>query len=535
MLSSADQRLRLWKVLYPVGIVLVSLPYLISFGSQLCSDDFILLYYFGRHSPLDIGRFMNPAMIWTWHPLQNWSFSIAWHLSGIEPWGYRIISLGFHLATAFLVMRFVRDLGGPIHLGGVTAILFAGYWRPWEAVAWAASIATLHSTFFAVLVCVSFLRFLKTRRRLYYALMLLAGVCWVFAKETVIQMPLLMAVIYAYHHWVLAKEEEKPQSGEEWLIESARLLTAPVVLVLFYLVFRTYIVTDVYPIGRSGYETAPPLKWLVYVLMWLDRALNPLLYEYPLSPLLQNPLSKALHLGRALKWVAANRLISITAILFAVYFAVRQKRYFPLFALTLALIYAIPYNVLRYGYAVSRYHHGVAVGAAMFAVAIGWEFWRLTIDKRRGIYAQIRIWVAVLGGLWIAASLLMLTHLLLQERDANVPSRAIYDFFASQADKADRPVLFIIEPHAAKAHVEVDLGWGLLECARLATSSDDTYAVELGYDLDWDLVAKYDQIPEKYLIQPVDEDAKIWKSRRLGPDAHILINVDKPRGVELAE
>jgi hypothetical protein len=194
---------QVWRATYIGAILLVSLPYIISFTSQLCSDDFILLYYYGRVPLWKFWTFFNPHTIWTYHPLQDYYYAIGWHLSGIEPWAYRAMSLAFHLAIALLLVKFGRDLTGSIHFGGWSGLLFAGQWRQWEAVAWAGSIATVQSAFFAILACVAFLSFLRRRSPAAYATMLLAAVGWFFSKETIIQLPLFLAAIYMYQRWFI--------------------------------------------------------------------------------------------------------------------------------------------------------------------------------------------------------------------------------------------------------------------------------------------------------------------------------------------
>jgi len=536
---------RTWRAIYVGAILLVSVPYIISFTSQLCSDDFILLYYYGRVPLWKFRTFFDPHTIWTYHPLQDYYYAIGWHLSGIEPWAYRAMSLAFHLAIAVLLMKFGRDLTGSIHFGGWSGLLFAGQWRQWEAVAWAGSIATVQSAFFAMLACVAFLSFLRRRSPVAYAAMLLAAVGWSFSKETIIQLPLFLAAIYSYHRWFIlehasltplpsgrcslslkripANQEEK-QSGlrrdqssrgglphPKALPDMVRLLAAPVALVLVYLALYGLLVQNTYTFAKPGYEPAPASAWLSNGLRWLDIALNPLLSNDALKPPL---LRKLVH------WTTIRHVVPLSVALAALFLAVVSRRMLPLFALALTFAAMIPYFALREAYSDSRYHYGVMIAEAMLVAALGREVWRLAAGKQRVWQSGLYLSVILGGALWVIPCFLQLALCTLHDREANRPARELYDFFASQTDKAGRPVLFVVDSRSVRQRVDVELGWGLLECARLAAGSDAVAAVELGYDLDRHMLDEFNGYAEKYLVRRAES---VWSAERLPDSARLAL------------
>jgi len=517
---------RRWKAIYLGAIVFVSLPYAISFTSQLCSDDFILLHYYGTRPLWRILGFFLPRTLWTYHPLQHYYFAVGWHISGIEPWAYRTMSLAVHFGTALLLLKLGRDLTDSIHVGGCAAVVFAGQWRQWEAISWAASIATPESTFFSALACVAFLSFLRRRRVAAYMGMILASMGWFFSKETIIQLPLLLVAIYFYRRWYerngltqFATRNSKLSEATEWR-DLVRLLAAPVAIVAVYLVFYALFVHNVYTLAKLGYEKMPVKDWPSNTFTWLDYALN---------PLVENEVVMALG-GGMLMQIARWYLVSAAVILITFYLALFRRRMLPLFALTLTLILMIPYVALRCPYLCFRYYYGLMPGVALLVVALGYEALRSAGKKRGGWQSWLRIVVGAAGGLWVVASIAQLANCALHDRDANRVSRELYDFFASQPDKADRPVLFVVDTGHVQHDVDVELGWGLLECARLALRSDKIAAVELGFDLDRNLLKEFNGYSEKYLVLRKEDG---WWSSRLPDEFRLTIAPGEQGGVAL--
>lgn len=569
MKSDPDRRFRRLRWIYVIAILGVSLPYLVSFGSQLISDDFILLYYYGRKPLWDLGAFFSPRTIWTYHPLQQYYYAVGWHLSGIEPWSYRAMSIALHLATTFILMKFVRDLTDSVHVGGWTALVFAAQWRHYLAVTWAGSIASVQSTFFTVLVCAAFLRHLQRRRRISYALTILAAMGWFFAKETFVQLPFFLAIIYLYHfwrerhdpparRWVPRRPPQEPRPlwaavcGEMFLY-----LAAPVVLVVVYLIFRFHMVENTYRFAGLAYEEfkVPLRAWGGNILSHLDFAINPLLGSQFLTYL---PWSVA----KGIFWSGQAHVLSI-AILLLVWFFVVQRRMLPLFALAMTFLGMIPYFALKEGYTESRYHYASDLGAALLIVSLARELWLIAsfdpedrgpattlgralqgfFGRWSGWSSVIRVTVATCGALWLLTNLPSLAYYAVDDRRVNRPARELHDFFAAQADEIRGPVLFVVDPRPMKGSggntqprpasdsLDVDLlGWGLLESARLALRTDEVSAVLLGFDVDPGPLADFNAIALKYWVR---KGEKGWESDRL-PDDYIL-RPGRRGGVELAQ
>jgi hypothetical protein len=478
--------LRRWQGAYILGILVVTLPYWITFTSQLCSDDFILLYHYGRRAPWHLWAFFDPHTIWTWHPLQHLSFSISWRLSGIEPWAYRAASLAFHFGAAYLLLRLGYELTDSIHIGGCSAVLFAGHWRPWEAVAWAASIATLQSTFFALLACLGFVRYLHWRKRGDYVLMLAAGFWWALSKETVIQLPPALLAIYLYWLWyepTLREREDRfrhqdpeppvqPPALREGGWRQVTLLLAPAALLTtVYLLFYWAAVRDVYTLSKTGYDDLAVAQWPSSLLEWFQRIIN---------PLMGNEVIRDFRLSRFARWLEIKHIPAV-AVLIGTLIAFMYRRRFPLFALALLVISAIPYLAMPFAYATSRYSYGVLPAGLFLAVGLGAELWRMTERRPGGWRAWVRIGVAAVGSLYLVLNFLQLYHTMIQDRQANQIARETYDFLSRQNPAPGQPVVFIfntINRHM-DGHDDVPIGWGLIEMARLATGNDGVLAAAI--------------------------------------------------------
>jgi hypothetical protein len=278
-----------------------------------------------------------------------------------------------------------------------------------------------------------------------------------------------------------------------------------------------------------GYEKASLLDWPINIVRWLDVALIPFLGG-PVDP----PPLLDHFVTRIAQWYA----IPAAAILLALFFAIFRwntqarclcyvSRMLPLFALAMALVGMIPYFALPDGYAGSRYHYAASLGEAMLLAALGRELLHLAEGKKTGRAAgPLRMGLAVVGGLWMVVSFVQLGSSTLHDREANRVPRELYDFFASQTDKADRPVMFVVDTEWVRPFVDAQLGWGLLECARLALDSDNVAAVELGFDLEDHMLIEFNGHQEWYLVQR--EDAG-WSASRM-PDHSRLKFTTTPEG-----
>jgi hypothetical protein len=276
-----------------------------------------------------------------------------------------------------------------------------------------------------------------------------------------------------------------------------RLLAAPGALIAAYLVLYFFFVENVYVHAKLFYPLSPVTTWHSRILKWLDRTLNPLLENNLIAYL---PSISAGGLHGLMNWIGREHIVALVAIALALLFAIIRRRMLPMFALGMTLVTLIPYAAMRYTYFSGRYNYGVMLGSMLLAVALGAEAWHLTKDKRKGLWSLIRISIACLVGVAGAASLGQLCLSVSHDRSATQAPRALYDVLAAQSDKADRYALFLVDTHEVDHLVDVELGWGLFECARLALDSETVGAVQLGFDLNQQPLADFGTYNEKYLI-----------------------------------
>lgn len=130
--------------------------------------------------------------IWTsakalYFPLVLTNFWAQHALWGTEPFGYRVVTLAFHVLAAVLLWRVLVRLRVPGAWLG--AALWALHPVQVESVAWICELKNTQSAVFFLAAILAWVRWLETGRRTAYALTVLAALAAILSKPSTVMLP----------------------------------------------------------------------------------------------------------------------------------------------------------------------------------------------------------------------------------------------------------------------------------------------------------------------------------------------------------
>ena len=165
-----------------------------------------------------------------YRPLFMTQFTINYAIVGLAPWAWHLINVLIHVAATLLVFLTIKELTSRAGIATVTAALFAVHPVHAESVAWVSGITDPLMSLFLLPAFVFYLRFRKTGRKVLFGLTILLYLVALFAKETALSLPLLIAYCEVFHF----KETGFPERIKRAVL-TASLLVPPTIL---YVIFR---------------------------------------------------------------------------------------------------------------------------------------------------------------------------------------------------------------------------------------------------------------------------------------------------------
>lgn len=146
--------------------------------------------------PGELWRAWVPGATPQWYPLVFVSFGLQHAVHGVEPFGFHLVNVLLHLASAFMVWRLVAALGLPG--APLAAALFALHPVQAESVAWVTERKNVLSMAFALASMLAWVRWLRadgSRGARWWWAALLAFACAMLSKTTAVAVPVAMAAV----------------------------------------------------------------------------------------------------------------------------------------------------------------------------------------------------------------------------------------------------------------------------------------------------------------------------------------------------
>ncbi len=130
-----------------------------------------------------------------WHPLTWLSLMIDSQLFGVNPMGFHIMNVVFHIITTALVFLLFNSMTGALWRSAFVAALFAVHPLHVESVAWIAERKDVLSALFWMITLLFYTRYVRQGRRSIYFSALAAFALGLMAKPMLVTMPVVLLLL----------------------------------------------------------------------------------------------------------------------------------------------------------------------------------------------------------------------------------------------------------------------------------------------------------------------------------------------------
>lgn len=128
-------------------------------------------------------------------PLTILTFALEYHFFGPNPAVFHFNNLIFHLAVVCLIFFLIADLGFPTVVAGISALVFGLHPIHVESVAWITERKDVLYAFFYLLALRSYLQYLRSNKKVPYALSVLFCFLSMLSKPMALSLPLVLFIL----------------------------------------------------------------------------------------------------------------------------------------------------------------------------------------------------------------------------------------------------------------------------------------------------------------------------------------------------
>jgi len=140
-----------------------------------------------------------------WHPLTWLSLMLDYQIFGLNPSGYHLVNLFFHVLNTILLFLILRRMTKKLWPSAFVAVLFAIHPLHVESVAWIAERKDVLSTFFWMLTMGAYSYYVEHRGLRRYFFVLLFFVLGLMAKPMLVTLPFVLLLL---DYWPLQRFHE---------------------------------------------------------------------------------------------------------------------------------------------------------------------------------------------------------------------------------------------------------------------------------------------------------------------------------------
>ena len=130
-----------------------------------------------------------------WHPITMLSLEMDRQIFGIKPFGFHLTNIILHSFNAMLVFILLIQLTGAQGRSFAVAALFAFHPLHVESVAWISERKDVLSTFFGLLALLSYVKYTKENRALYFWLAMFFFALGLMSKPMLVTLPFLLLLL----------------------------------------------------------------------------------------------------------------------------------------------------------------------------------------------------------------------------------------------------------------------------------------------------------------------------------------------------
>jgi len=265
-----------------------------------------------------------------WIPITSISYMLDYQLYGLNPKGFLLTNLFFHIANSLLLFLILFRMTGAIWQSAFVAVVFALHPLNVESVAWVAERKNVLSTFFLLLTIWAYTRYAEKPTTNRYSLVFLFFTLGLMSKPMLVTLPFVLLLM---DYWPLRRLKFEQERGGNEISEKNTARRSEVFrlvrekIPLFLLATGAGIVTFIVVKGGGAFQSVETISLsarltnaMVSYLEYLGKMIWPrglsILYPHPGNAL---PLWQGILCGMVLVGIT---IISIRLIKKAPYFAV---------------------------------------------------------------------------------------------------------------------------------------------------------------------------------------------------------------------
>ena len=139
--------------------------------------------------------FTKDQVLGIYHPLTLLSYAFDYQIWGLNPFGFHITNLIFHLGSTVVAFFVFRKLGASILVSSVVSLLFGIHPMHVESVAWISERKDVLYVFFLLLAWLSYLCFrakANSKRWIWYSLMMVLFIISILSKPIAFVFPVIL-------------------------------------------------------------------------------------------------------------------------------------------------------------------------------------------------------------------------------------------------------------------------------------------------------------------------------------------------------
>ena len=151
-----------------------------------------------------------------WQPITWLSYILDYQLYGLNPKGYHLTSLFFHIANSLILFMVLLRMTGALWQCSFVAALFAFHPFNVESVAWVAERKNVLSTLFWLLTMWAYIRYAEKPNIKRYGSMILFFILGLMSKPMLITLPFVLLLM---DYWPLGRFKLRQGRGNGGIIE----------------------------------------------------------------------------------------------------------------------------------------------------------------------------------------------------------------------------------------------------------------------------------------------------------------------------
>ncbi|HUX76203.1 MAG TPA: hypothetical protein VMY40_06145 [Anaerolineae bacterium] len=179
---------------YGLALVLALLLFWPWLNNYFCSDDWPAILRSVRLSWPEIPGWFTTLRGGSYRPLHDVFVALCWRLFGLNPLGYRLVSIVLYALVSANVGVLAHLLTGDGRAGALSTLLFSVFATHAEPVLWFAATNELLAGLFVLLSTTSYVSFRRTGNRWWLVAAGLNGLLGFTSKETALLWPLTLLV-----------------------------------------------------------------------------------------------------------------------------------------------------------------------------------------------------------------------------------------------------------------------------------------------------------------------------------------------------